>query len=75
MRSRCAGITTPTLLLRATRDRLVTRQRHEELRCSLPHASVAEIEGPHRLLQARPVECAEAIMRFVASGPEATGYG
>jgi pimeloyl-[acyl-carrier protein] methyl ester esterase len=62
---KCSSITTPLLILRATHDRLVSRARYRQLIELLPRASVEDIDGPHLLLQAKPVECAQSIRRFI----------
>lgn len=55
----------PVLYLRASRDRIVSRKLGRELIDNLSNVSVAEVSGPHLLLQARPRECAESIRRFM----------
>lgn len=58
-------IATPTLYLRASTDRIVSARLSRELTSQLPNVTVAEINGPHLLLQARPSECAAAITTFI----------
>lgn len=60
-----SAVSVPTLYLRATRDRVVPRRLGRALIDHLSNVVVQEIDGPHLLLQARPRECAEAILRFV----------
>ena len=67
VRQLCQTIQIPTLILRATGDRLVSPSRYKELIASLPGAIVREVEGPHLLLQSRPRQCARLIDEFVAS--------
>ncbi|HEY5760784.1 MAG TPA: hypothetical protein VIU34_33385, partial [Steroidobacter sp.] len=67
VRQLCQTIQIPTLILRATGDRLVSSSRYKQLIESLPGAIVREVEGPHLLLQSRPKECARWIDEFVAS--------
>lgn len=67
VRALCRNIQTPTLILRATGDRLVSSSRYEGLIESLPGAIVREVEGPHLLLQTRPNQCAQLIDEFVAA--------
>jgi pimeloyl-ACP methyl ester carboxylesterase len=55
------------LYLQATRDRVVHRRLGRALTDNLTNIVIQEIEGPHFLLQARPRECAEAILRFVTT--------
>jgi len=61
------SVSVPTLYLRATRDRVVHQRLSRALTDNLSNVSVREIDGPHLLLQARPRECAEALMRFVTT--------
>ena len=67
VRTLCGDIRTPTLILRATGDRLVSSSRYEQLIEHLPAATVREVEGPHLLLQARPRDCAQLIDEFVSA--------
>jgi pimeloyl-[acyl-carrier protein] methyl ester esterase len=60
----CPKVSTPVLILRATRDRLVSRARYQQLIDLLPAATVDDIDGPHLLLQSRPIECTRSIQRF-----------
>ena len=55
----------PTLYLRATEDRLVPRSAAAPFARLASGARVVEIEGPHFLLQANPVEAARVIRDFV----------
>jgi pimeloyl-[acyl-carrier protein] methyl ester esterase len=60
-----ADITLPTLILGATRDRIVPRSAARLLVQRTRHAEVEEIDGPHLLLQSRPAESAAAVLRFL----------
>ncbi len=51
-------ICVPILYLRATRDCLVKRRAWKNILKNASHARLAEIEGPHLLLQAKPSEAA-----------------
>lgn len=62
-------IDTPVLYLRATRDRIVGARLSTALTSQLPKISIAEIDGPHLLLQTRPRECATAIVDFISQHP------
>jgi pimeloyl-ACP methyl ester carboxylesterase len=57
----------PSLILYATRDRVIPAAATRWLRAQLPAAAQAPIDGPHLLLQARPRECAAAIEQFLRS--------
>jgi pimeloyl-ACP methyl ester carboxylesterase len=54
----------PVLYLRATHDRVVGRSAWDHIKRSLPSAQLAEVDGPHFLLQAKPVESAKRIAAF-----------
>jgi pimeloyl-ACP methyl ester carboxylesterase len=60
-------IDTRVLYLRALRDRIVGARLSRALTSQLRHISIAEIDGPHLLLQTRPRECAAAISDFLRS--------
>ena len=60
-----ADITLPTLILDATRDRIVPRSAARLLAQRTRHGELAEIDGPHLLLQSRPTESAAAVLRFL----------
>lgn len=54
----------PTLCLTGRRDRLVGRNRTNELQSALPECEVRVFDAPHMLLQTHASEAAEAIDRF-----------
>jgi pimeloyl-ACP methyl ester carboxylesterase len=60
-----ARIRIPTLVLQATGDHVLPRSATEHILRTLPTAALAEIGGPHLLLQSRPAECAAAIRQFM----------
>jgi sigma-B regulation protein RsbQ len=64
VRRQLAAIELPILILQPTRDRIVPRAA-ARLLAQAPRAEVADIEGPHLLLQSRPVESAAAVLRFL----------
>lgn len=66
LREHAAAIDLPSLVLAARSDRLQGAGPSRELARLLPRARIAEIEGPHLLLQARPRDCAQLIAEFVA---------
>lgn len=55
----------PTMVLRATRDRVIPAAAARRIRKILPQAQFLEIAAPHLLLQTRPQECAAAVLRFL----------
>jgi pimeloyl-ACP methyl ester carboxylesterase len=65
--SHLATFTGRVLYLRATRDRLVSPLQAELLREIRPDAEIAELNGPHLLLQTRPEECWNRIRPFLGA--------
>jgi pimeloyl-ACP methyl ester carboxylesterase len=65
MRSLLPRISAPVLYLQAMRDRIVGARLSRALTGLLPQVTVRQVEGPHLLLQSRPVECAAAISSFL----------
>lgn len=57
----------PVLYLRPSKDRVVSSRQVAVVRTVRPDAEVAEIDGPHLLLQARPEEAWRCIMSFLAA--------
>lgn len=64
-REALAKVSIPILYLRAKRDRLVPVASLEEMLHVNPEMQIAEIDGPHLLLQAMPKASAEVVMQFV----------
>lgn len=58
-------ITVPILLMHGIHDKIVSSQDADLFESNLPRVTRANIDGPHLLLQARPRECAEWIVRHV----------
>ena len=50
---------------RATEDRMVPQSAGDEFAGLARHAKIVDIEAPHFLLQARPMEAARAINDFI----------
>jgi pimeloyl-[acyl-carrier protein] methyl ester esterase len=67
VQSKLRRVTLPGLYLRATEDRLVPHSAATLFARLSSKARVVDIEGPHFLLQSRPVPAARAIREF-ASG-------
>ena len=59
------NIALPTLILAAIRDRIVPRSATRLLVQRVRGSELAEIDGPHLLLQSRPAASAAAVLRFV----------
>jgi pimeloyl-[acyl-carrier protein] methyl ester esterase len=62
-----AGVTVPTLCLRAADDRVVPAAASRLLTTLKPNTQAVELKGPHFLLQVAPLEAAHAIREFVRS--------
>lgn len=60
-----AKISVPTLVLRATRDRVVSEAATMKIMRGVRHARRVDVDGPHLLLKTRPKECAAAVLKFL----------
>ena len=60
-----AEISVPTLVLCATRDRVVSKAATMRIMRGIPHARRVDVDGPHLLLKTRPQECADAVLKFI----------
>jgi pimeloyl-ACP methyl ester carboxylesterase len=60
-------IAIPALIMYARHDRVVPHAATESLIAHLPGAEVADIDGPHLLLQSCPVECSAAVLKFMTA--------
>jgi pimeloyl-ACP methyl ester carboxylesterase len=58
-------ISAPTLVLCATRDRVVSKAATLTIMRGIAHAQRVDIDGPHLLLQTCPQECAAAVLSFM----------
>ena len=61
-RGALAELAKPILYLRGTSDALVPDRSCQEIRSLCPDAQVADLAGPHLLLQVEPAGCWEAIL-------------
>jgi pimeloyl-[acyl-carrier protein] methyl ester esterase len=59
-------IAIPTLVLRATQDRVVSIGATQGIMHGILHAQLVDIDGPHLLMQTRAAECAAAVHAFAA---------
>ena len=57
----------PFFYLSPSNDRLIPSTAQTELKSVIKPSKVARIDGPHFLLQVKPLECWAAIMAFVAT--------
>ena len=64
--SSLARVNVPVLYLQALNDRVVSKASLSHIRRIKPKAEVVTIDGPHLLLQAAPVESANAVRAFIA---------
>jgi pimeloyl-ACP methyl ester carboxylesterase len=60
-------IMVPVLIIYAKNDRVVPQAATRWLTSLVPEAGVADIDGPHLLLQACPEECAAAVLKFMTA--------
>lgn len=65
VRDQARKIRVPVLSIKASHDRLVPARTFEQLAQCVPQAQLAEIEGPHFILQVKPRECAQAVEKFI----------
>jgi len=70
-----AGLRRPVLYLHATQDRLLGRRGVNQVKRCLPSARIAELPGPHFILQACPVQAAERIATFRGRLQQGDGEG
>ena len=61
------GIEIPILYLHGLQDRIVSEKDALMLQKNLPNITRVDIDGPHLLLQTRPQQCAELILKHVRS--------
>lgn len=66
-----AEISVPTLVLCATRDRVVSKAATMRIMHGIPHAQRVDVDGPHLLLKTRPTDCAAAVLEFLREGTTA----
>jgi pimeloyl-ACP methyl ester carboxylesterase len=66
-----AQISLPTLVLCATRDRVVSKAATMRIMRGIRHAHRVDVDGPHLLLKTRPKECAAAVLNFLRKGTSA----
>ena len=57
----------PALVLRALRDRVISKRASQLIIENSPSAKLVEIDGPHLLLQSRAAACAEAVVSYLRS--------
>lgn len=61
------NIEVPILYLRAMRDQIVSENDAQMIQESLPNVDRVDIDAPHLLLQSRPQQCAELILKHIQS--------
>jgi pimeloyl-[acyl-carrier protein] methyl ester esterase len=65
VRAQLSNIYRPILCIRAKRDRLVRPASTQEILRASRVARLAEIDGPHLILQRQPRRCEQAIADFI----------
>ena len=65
VRSQLAALSCPVLYLRGVRDRLVSSRSVRRIVEARPGIQVAQLDGPHLLLQVQPNACWQAITSFL----------
>ncbi len=60
-----ASFKKPVLIMAARHDRLIHKSAAQEMKMLAPHATYAEFEAPHFLLQSAPEDCLTVISEFV----------
>jgi pimeloyl-[acyl-carrier protein] methyl ester esterase len=63
--TRLEKVRLPGLYIRATGDRLVTKAAAAAFAKTAPNARIADIEGPHFLLQMNPIDAARVLRAFI----------
>jgi pimeloyl-ACP methyl ester carboxylesterase len=63
-REALSHIAVPILCIQATKDKVVPKSCLEEIQRIKPDIRVAQIDGPHLILQRKPRESADAITKF-----------
>jgi pimeloyl-ACP methyl ester carboxylesterase len=64
VREELRRVAVPTLYLRASEDRLIATEFGDQVIATARNGRIAEIEGPHLLLQANPADAASVIETF-----------
>ena len=80
VRAALARVQVPVLFLAPSRDRLIRRDAHADVRAARPDAEIAHLDAPHMVLQRAPHACLARIEAFLvaracrpgASGPRPT---
>jgi pimeloyl-[acyl-carrier protein] methyl ester esterase len=55
----------PTLVLRAARDRVISRRATQVILKNCPGAKLVEVDAPHLLLQTQAAECGAVVVNFL----------
>ena len=61
------GLSIPILYFRASRDHILPSSAAEKILSAAPHTVIRDFDAPHFLLQAKPVEAAQAVKEFIAA--------
>ncbi len=60
------AIEIPCLYIQATSDKLVPKTKYLEFKKYFNNIKIVQINGPHFIMQAKPVECAREVRQYVA---------
>ena len=61
------SIEVPSIYIQASSDKVVPRDKFNEFKAHFNNIELVEVEGPHFILQNKPEECANAIIKHVSS--------
>ncbi len=64
-REALSHVAVPILYIQATKDKVVPKACLEEIQCAKPEVRVAEIDGPHLILQREPQQAAMIVAEFI----------
>jgi pimeloyl-ACP methyl ester carboxylesterase len=70
VRGALGAVEVPILFLAPTRDNLIRRDAHEDVREARPDAEIALLDAPHMVLQRSPHASLERIEEFLALPPD-----
>jgi pimeloyl-ACP methyl ester carboxylesterase len=64
-RQALSQIAVPMLYIHAAKDKVVPKSCLDEIRRTRPEIRIAEINGPHLILQREPKQSADVVMKFI----------
>jgi pimeloyl-ACP methyl ester carboxylesterase len=66
VRAALAQVTVPILFIRATKDKVIPKSCLDEIRSIKPDLRVAEVDGPHLILQREPDISMDIVAKFIS---------